>query len=68
VPDSLLEVTTESYAILSDKCLIDNPPACGKAFSYLYWVMFLFVMTDVMVNLLVAVILEAFSEPGGISE
>jgi len=60
--DTLYIVDSNTYPILQQKCLIDEPSACGKDFSYFYFITFTCVMTMVMVNLMIAVILEAFSD------
>jgi hypothetical protein len=62
VADELLMVDSETYPILQQKCLIDTPSGCGKDAAYPFMVGFTFVMSMVMVNLMIAVILEAFTD------
>jgi len=62
VPDDLFDVDKYTYPVLAAKCLIDEPSACGKNLSYPYFVAFTFIMSMVMVNLMIAVILEAFGD------
>mmetsp|Transcript_57180 Transcript_57180/g.100037 ORF Transcript_57180/g.100037 Transcript_57180/m.100037 type:complete len:1956 (+) Transcript_57180:179-6046(+) len=62
INEDLLSVDKSTYPILKEKCLVDTPIACGKDFSYIYFLIFTAVMTMVMVNLMIAVILEAFTD------
>jgi hypothetical protein len=62
VSEDMFAVNSDTYPVLKQKCLIDEPNACGKDLSYLYFIAFTCVMTMVMVNLMIAVILEAFSD------
>merc|ERR1719311_650331 len=62
VSEDLFAVDTDSYPLLEQKCLIDEPSACGKDLSYFYFIAFTCIMTMMMVNLFIAVILEAFSD------
>eukprot|EP00746_Dinoflagellata_sp_MGD_P168034 gnl/MRDRNA2_/MRDRNA2_99120_c0_seq1.p1 gnl/MRDRNA2_/MRDRNA2_99120_c0~~gnl/MRDRNA2_/MRDRNA2_99120_c0_seq1.p1 ORF type:complete len:1018 (-),score=164.15 gnl/MRDRNA2_/MRDRNA2_99120_c0_seq1:46-2886(-) len=59
----LHDVTAESYDILKDKCLIDEPNQCGKSnFAYIYFVTYTCLITFIIFNLVVAVILEGFED------
>jgi len=62
VSDDLFSVDSDTYPLLEQKCLIDEPSACGKDLSYFYFIAFTCIMTMMMVNLFIAVILEAFSD------
>eukprot|EP00427_Karlodinium_veneficum_P059745 CAMPEP_0169385084 /NCGR_PEP_ID=MMETSP1017-20121227/43865_1 /TAXON_ID=342587 /ORGANISM="Karlodinium micrum, Strain CCMP2283" /LENGTH=1806 /DNA_ID=CAMNT_0009485871 /DNA_START=606 /DNA_END=6023 /DNA_ORIENTATION=+ len=62
VSEDLLAVNTNTYPVLQSKCLVDTPNGCGKDLSYIYFMVFTLVMSMVMVNLMIAVILEAFSD------
>eukprot|EP00746_Dinoflagellata_sp_MGD_P164295 gnl/MRDRNA2_/MRDRNA2_92848_c0_seq1.p1 gnl/MRDRNA2_/MRDRNA2_92848_c0~~gnl/MRDRNA2_/MRDRNA2_92848_c0_seq1.p1 ORF type:complete len:1567 (+),score=269.87 gnl/MRDRNA2_/MRDRNA2_92848_c0_seq1:537-4703(+) len=63
----LLEYPNEnSWAILKSKCLIDRPNGCsstsGDAVAYLYWITYTWVISFVILNLVIAVILEGFDD------
>jgi hypothetical protein len=59
----LHDVTAETYDILKDKCLIDEPNQCGKSnFAYIYFVTYTCLITFIIFNLVVAVILEGFED------
>merc|ERR1719335_296159 len=63
----LLDYTEENtWAILKSKCLIDRPNGCsstsGTEAAYLYWISFTWVITFVILNLVIAVILEGFDD------
>merc|ERR1719235_1024871 len=59
----LHDVTDESWDILNDKCLIDEPNQCGKSnFAYIYFVAYTCLITFIIFNLVVAVILEGFED------
>merc|ERR1719326_357284 len=55
-----------SWAILKSKCLIDRPNGCsstsGTEAAYLYWILYTWVITFVILNLVIAVILEGFDD------
>jgi hypothetical protein len=71
-PRSLFDTSNaETWEVLNDKCLIptsDNlnhhPNSCPQhpLFSYLFWPVYTIIITFVIVNLVVAVILEAYEE------
>lgn len=67
VPESLLKVDSTTYPILKEKCLIENPNACGQIASYPYFILFTFILTTLLLNLVVAVILDAFQSSAEIS-
>lgn len=63
----LLDYTEENtWAILKSKCLIDRPNGCsstsGTEVAYLYWITYTWVITFVILNLVIAVILEGFDD------
>lgn len=72
VPKSLYDSRREEvYAVLKDKCLIDtpggkySPNACAGdsgAVVWIYWVVYTLLITFVILNILVAVILEGYDE------
>merc|ERR1719235_2350252 len=62
ISEDLFNVDKDTYPILKQKCLIDEPSGCGKDLSYGYFITFTCVMTMIMVNLMIAVILEAFND------
>jgi hypothetical protein len=56
----------DSWAILKSKCLIDRPNGCsstsGHEVAYLFWITYTWVITFVILNLVIAVILEGFDD------
>lgn len=59
----LHDVTADTYDLLKDKCLIDEPNQCGKSnFAYIYFVVYTCLITFIIFNLVVAVILEGFED------
>jgi hypothetical protein len=61
-PAGLVESTEETWPILKAKCLIDYPNQCGTDLSYVYFITYLWVIAFVILNLVVAVILEGFDD------
>jgi hypothetical protein len=56
---------TDTFKILDDKCLIDHPNACPGSwnpFPAFYWVSYTLLITFMVLNLVVAVILEGYDE------
>jgi hypothetical protein len=63
----LLDYTHDNtWAILKSKCLIDRPNGCtstsGSEVAYLFWILYTWVVTFVILNLVIAVILEGFDD------
>jgi hypothetical protein len=59
IPD--FKITAEGYEQLMERCLIDNPVACGSpAAAEPYFVLYTCTITFVILNLFVAVVLEGF--------
>jgi hypothetical protein len=58
----LMDVTEESYPILDKKCLIEDPQMCGTPMAYVFFVLYTCLITFVILNLVIAVILEGFEE------
>eukprot|EP00746_Dinoflagellata_sp_MGD_P008476 gnl/MRDRNA2_/MRDRNA2_116976_c0_seq1.p1 gnl/MRDRNA2_/MRDRNA2_116976_c0~~gnl/MRDRNA2_/MRDRNA2_116976_c0_seq1.p1 ORF type:complete len:1680 (-),score=292.24 gnl/MRDRNA2_/MRDRNA2_116976_c0_seq1:144-4679(-) len=58
----LMEVTEETYPTLEKKCLIDHPQMCGSPMAYVFFVLYTCLITFVILNLVIAVILEGFEE------
>merc|ERR1719399_98479 len=63
-PSGLLDMTVENgaYEILDEKCLIQYPHACGSDVSYIYFFLYTWLTTFVILNLVIAVILEGFDD------
>jgi len=57
--------TASSYEIMESRCLISHPNRCGNQLSYPYWIFFTAIMSLVILNLVIAVILEAFDDTTG---
>jgi hypothetical protein len=56
-------VTAENYQSLSDRCLLENPVACGKpGSSVFFFVTYTCIITFIILNLFVAVVLEGFDD------
>jgi len=61
-PNSLFN-TQFKYDILKDKCLIDQPNACaGRVQAQLFWIGYTLFIGLVIMNIVVAVILEGYDE------
>jgi hypothetical protein len=58
----LMAVTEESWGLLKAKCLVDRPNACGTDMSYVFFVAYTSAITFVVLNLVIAVILEGFDD------
>lgn len=55
--------TMEEYDLLKKKCLIENPMECGNMwYSYIFFCTYTCAVTFVVLNLVVAVILEGFED------
>mmetsp|Transcript_86137 Transcript_86137/g.223875 ORF Transcript_86137/g.223875 Transcript_86137/m.223875 type:complete len:1894 (+) Transcript_86137:58-5739(+) len=58
----------DSYSVLKDKCLIDKPNACVTTFwgwnplPWAYWILYTLFIGLVIMNIVVAVILEGYDE------
>eukprot|EP00930_Biecheleria_cincta_P038314 TRINITY_DN2632_c0_g4_i1.p1 TRINITY_DN2632_c0_g4~~TRINITY_DN2632_c0_g4_i1.p1 ORF type:complete len:1915 (+),score=307.93 TRINITY_DN2632_c0_g4_i1:101-5845(+) len=68
-PDYLFQVDEEdSWKALSDKCLIERPNACvipwfnGQLMPVLYWGSYTLIVSIMVMNLVIAVILESYEE------
>jgi len=68
-PDGLFETSTpESYNILNSKCLIDRPNACVQTlwgrnwFPAIYWISYILLIVLIVMNLVIAVILEGYED------
>merc|ERR1719387_2694449 len=63
-PSGLLDMTVENgaFEILDKKCLIKTPNACGSDVSYIYFFLYTWLTTFVILNLVIAVILEGFED------
>jgi len=65
-PQGLFKLDTEEeYLTLKEKCLIDNPNACPGSWNPLpaiFWVAYTNLITFMIMNLVVAVILEGYEE------
>lgn len=63
---ALYDITHDSYPILYDKCLLGGdfgrPQGCGSPMAYLYFILYTCVISFVILNLVIAVILEGFEE------
>lgn len=59
---SLMDVNQESWKVLKAKCLIDRPNECGTAAAYVYFIAYTCLITFVILNLVIAVILEGFDD------
>jgi len=66
-PENLFD-WQDKYAVLKEKCLIDRPNACvsdiggWNPFPWLYWVSYTLFIGLVIMNIVVAVILEGYDE------
>jgi len=68
-PDGLFDTSTEaSFNILDSKCLIDRPNACVQTifgrnwFPAIYWVSYILLICLMVMNLVIAVILEGYED------
>lgn len=59
---ALMDESPETWRVLKAKCIIDHPNGCGKDVSYPYFVAYTWVITFVILNLVIAVILEGFAD------
>jgi hypothetical protein len=63
---ALYDVTTETYPILAGKCLLDGvagaPNGCGSPFAYIFFLLYTCCISFVILNLVIAVILEGFED------
>jgi hypothetical protein len=58
----LLDGGPETWRVLKAKCIIDKPNACGTDLSYVYFMCYTWAITFVILNLVIAVILEGFDD------
>lgn len=58
----LMDVTKDTYGTMKDKCLIEDPQQCGTPMGYVFFVAYTVLCTFVILNLVIAVILEGFEE------
>ncbi|KAF4672946.1 hypothetical protein FOL47_011216 [Perkinsus chesapeaki] len=56
------DITADNYAQLQEKCLIDNPVQCGSPVSFVFFLSYTCIITFVVLNLVIAVILEGFED------
>mmetsp|Transcript_31128 Transcript_31128/g.71864 ORF Transcript_31128/g.71864 Transcript_31128/m.71864 type:complete len:532 (+) Transcript_31128:2-1597(+) len=69
-PDYLFD-TYRHYEVLSEKCLIQRPNSCvgstlnGKFVPFAYWVTYTLFVSIMVMNLVIAVILESYEEGKG---
>jgi len=68
-PDGLFDTTSpENWQILNDKCLIDNPNMCVQRLGpyglmpAIYWITYYLIMSLIIMNLVIAVILEGYAD------
>jgi len=68
-PDGLFDTSSEAaYNILNSKCLIDRPNACVQTifgrnwFPAIYWVSYILLICLMVMNLVIAVILEGYED------
>lgn len=56
--------TDRKYEVLKEKCLIDNPNSCAQNpyFSFIFWVTYTLLITFMVMNLVIAVILEGYED------
>jgi hypothetical protein len=59
---ALMDDTEETWRILKAKCIIDHPNACGTDMSYPFFIAYTWAITFVILNLVIAVILEGFED------
>jgi hypothetical protein len=59
---NLLEVTADTFSTLDEKCLIEYPNGCGSDFAYIFFIAYTCLITFVILNLVIAVILEGFDD------
>jgi hypothetical protein len=68
----LYDVTSETYPILAGKCLLDgefgNPQGCGSDMAYVYFILYTCCISFVILNLVIAVILEGFEDSNSSEE
>eukprot|EP00746_Dinoflagellata_sp_MGD_P076201 gnl/MRDRNA2_/MRDRNA2_30674_c0_seq1.p1 gnl/MRDRNA2_/MRDRNA2_30674_c0~~gnl/MRDRNA2_/MRDRNA2_30674_c0_seq1.p1 ORF type:complete len:1012 (+),score=166.39 gnl/MRDRNA2_/MRDRNA2_30674_c0_seq1:174-3038(+) len=58
----LWDDSEETWRILKAKCIIDQPNGCGSDMSYPFFIAYTWVITFVILNLVIAVILEGFED------
>jgi len=58
----LMDVTADTYGILEEKCLIEDPQSCGTPMAYVFFVLYTCIITFVILNLVIAVILDVFED------
>jgi hypothetical protein len=59
---SLMDGSDTTWRVLKAKCIIDQPNACGTDVSYAYFIAYTWAITFVILNLVIAVILEGFDD------
>jgi len=62
-PSDLFDTETK-FEVLKEKCLIDHPNSCAQNpyFSFIFWVTYTLVITFMVMNLVIAVILEGYED------
>jgi len=62
-PSDLFD-TFAKFEVLQDKCLIEHPNSCAQSpyFSYGFWVTYTLLITMMVMNLVIAVILEGYED------
>merc|ERR1719421_218171 len=59
---ALMDDSPSTWRILKAKCIIDQPNGCGTDVSYAYFICYTWAITFVILNLVIAVILEGFDD------
>ncbi|CAE7748709.1 unnamed protein product [Symbiodinium sp. CCMP2592] len=56
--------TEAKFEVLKDKCLIEHPNSCAQSpyFSFCFWVTYTLLITFMVMNLVIAVILEGYED------
>lgn len=62
-PNNLFDTETK-FEVLKEKCLIDNPNSCvtNPYASFIFWVTYTLLITFMVMNLVIAVILEGYED------
>jgi len=62
-PSDLFNTDTK-YEVLKEKCLIEHPNTCAQNpyFSFIFWVTYTLLITFMVMNLVIAVILEGYED------
>ncbi|CAJ1425741.1 unnamed protein product [Effrenium voratum] len=73
-PDYLFDTGPATFEVLSEKCLIERPNSCvnnwvlGQLIPLTYWVTYTLFVSIMIMNLVIAVILESYEEGKGENE